>query len=280
MTLLSGNYDSLFRGRGLEIDTLREYVPGDNVKDIDWKATARTNITHTRVYAALRDQRIVIVADTSRSMLLPGHTSLNKLDTLYAVSVMLGNFVKRSHDVIALCAASGGRVVVSRFSSGSHHLESMLQTMDKSIHAPTNKETALTAVYNQLLASSKKRAAVFIVSDGMPQLATVKADLVKLCKRHQVFYVQLAPSWPFNAMADDGYSFKDIESSGSVTADIVASTTLQREWQVAFATWNSQIENICKGQGAAYGLITKAEDTPEMIRKMFLQAKRYAQHRR
>lgn len=281
VTLLSGNYDSLFRGRGLEIDTLREYVSGDDVKDIDWKATARTNVVHTRMYAALRDQRVIVVADTSRSMLLEGYTSLNKQDAVYAVCVMLGAFVKRNQDLLALCSAEpSGKVTLSRFKNTSRHLESMLHTIDGSLHAPQNQNVGLEVLGQQLLGVTKKRSAVFIVSDGTPDVAELKTTINKMIRRHQVFYVQLAPSWPFAKEMSDEFALQDIETGGAMSPDLAVNTQLKQEWQAAFTNWSQSAKRICQTHGVPYGLITDAQEVPDVLRAMFIQAKRYAARRR
>ena len=149
MTLISGDYASLFRGRGLEIESLREYVPGDEVKDIDWKATVRTNAVHTRVYTEQRDTNITVVADTSRSMLLPGYSGLGKLDALYAVIVILGTFVIRSHDELAVCGVDGhGQVQLSRYGNSGHHLEALLQSTKRFVNASLRHSLDMSALFS------------------------------------------------------------------------------------------------------------------------------------
>lgn len=277
VTILSGNYDSLFRGRGIEIDSLREYVAGDDIKDIDWKATARTGLTHTRIYAALRDQRVVVLADTSRSMLLPGYADLNKQDAVYGVCVMLGAFVKRNQDLMALCAAdTSGRAIVSRYNNTSRHLESMLRTIDKSLHASGNKNTELDILGKQLLGSTKKRSAVFVVTDSTPDTKVFREFVSTLSRRHQVFYVQLTPSWPFAPGIDDEWNVTDIESDEGLAADIANSPKLQAEWKQQFSEWYQETDKLCQARGVPHGLITDADDVPDVLRQMFIQAKRYA----
>lgn len=277
VTLLSGNYDSLFRGRGLEIDSLREYVIGDDLKDIDWKATARTGTPHTRLYAALRDQRVVLLADTSRSMLLPGYSNLNKQDAVYGICVMLGAFVKRNQDLMALCAAeASGNITVSRYNNTSRHIESILRNIDRSLHAPNNRNVGLEALGKQLMSSTKKRSAVFVVSDSITEPKAFRAFIATLSRRHQVFYIQLAPAWPFAPGYDDDFVFSDIESGQTLDADLAVSPTLQKEWRAQFDGWFKATDKLCQARGVPHGLVTDANDVPDVLRRMFIQAKQYA----
>ena len=66
--LLSGEYGSVFKGRSMDFDDLREYVIGDDTKDIDWKATARSGNTLIRRYIAIRKHNILLIVDTGKNM--------------------------------------------------------------------------------------------------------------------------------------------------------------------------------------------------------------------
>ena len=67
--ILDGSYLSIFRGRTMNFDNLREYVPGDNVKDIDWKSSERCQTTLVRQYVAEKKHNIFIVMDAGIKML-------------------------------------------------------------------------------------------------------------------------------------------------------------------------------------------------------------------
>ncbi len=64
---LDGQHRSLLRGQGSEFDSLREYVIGDDVRSIDWRATARRGDVMVRTWRPERDRRILIVLDTGRT---------------------------------------------------------------------------------------------------------------------------------------------------------------------------------------------------------------------
>jgi uncharacterized protein (DUF58 family) len=69
----AGGYRSVYRGRGLEFDEVRIYQPGDEVRDIDWRVTARRGRTHTRVYREERDRPVLLLADLGPGMLFGSH---------------------------------------------------------------------------------------------------------------------------------------------------------------------------------------------------------------
>ncbi len=67
-SILAGKHTSKLRGRGLDFEEVRHYVKGDDIRNIDWKVTARTKETHTRVYTEEKEKPVLIVVDQSKSM--------------------------------------------------------------------------------------------------------------------------------------------------------------------------------------------------------------------
>lgn len=67
-SILGGKHASKLRGRGLDFEEVRNYVPGDDIRNIDWKVTARTQKTHTRVYSEEKEKPALIIVDQSKSM--------------------------------------------------------------------------------------------------------------------------------------------------------------------------------------------------------------------
>ena len=66
--IIDGSYNSIYKGRSMNFDELREYVPGDDIKDVDWKASARSQKMLVREYIAEKKHNIMLVMDTSKRM--------------------------------------------------------------------------------------------------------------------------------------------------------------------------------------------------------------------
>src|SRR6202012_743671 len=65
---LAGAYHSVFKGRGMEFDEVREYQPGDDIRAIDWNVTARTGFAHIKKYVEERELTVMIMVDASASV--------------------------------------------------------------------------------------------------------------------------------------------------------------------------------------------------------------------
>lgn len=274
LTLLEGNYDSLFRGRSVDLASLREYVAGDSVRDIDWASTARTTVVQTKVYAPLRDQKFLVVADVSPSMLVAGKGGLEKTESVMALVVMLGAFVRKNNDQIAITGYDGQKVVHTRYGSSSNHLERLLRTYDTGVHYPSQKPDLLTLL-DGVKHGDRTRSSLMILSDEMPDIQALKPILARLRRRHQIFYIHLPPAPPLvDHVPRDGVV--DIEQGKRQALPLLHSKRLQREWDEFVVTWQEDLQKICRATGTCYVRLDAAEAMPSALQTLFIQAKRYA----
>ncbi len=75
---LAGAYRSVFKGRGIEFEDVRAYQPGDDVRSMDWKVTARMRSPHVRVYTEERDRPVLFIIDQRSSMFFGSRRSINR----------------------------------------------------------------------------------------------------------------------------------------------------------------------------------------------------------
>ncbi|MCA9330634.1 DUF58 domain-containing protein, partial [Candidatus Saccharibacteria bacterium] len=281
VSVLDGNYDSVFKGKGVELDSLRAYDLGDNIRDIDWRATARTRTTQTKLYSPLRDQRIIVVADSSPSMMLAAQSGLDKREAVFGLIVALGMFVRKNRDLLALCNGQpDGTTSLSKFSNTSNHIEKLLRTYDRDMQrANPASSPQLSQLLGTVLHKVRQRSAVFVVTDVLPDKQELKPILSKLSARHQVFWLQLAASSPFIDQADPTKQIVDIETLIPLEPDVALSRPLQAAWSKSVDSLLTEHMQTCRSTGTAYGFITAAEGLPNELRKMFLQARRYARRR-
>ena len=128
--MLDGEYGSVFRGRSLDFDDLRAYVPGDEVRDIDWKASARHGSPLIKRYVAVRRQTVLLIADTGRNMAAEARDGETKKDIAVMALGVVGYLAHRHGDVVGLVCgdANGTRTVPAK--AGEAHLERLLREVD------------------------------------------------------------------------------------------------------------------------------------------------------
>ncbi len=188
--LFLGEYQAVFRGRGVEFDELRPYVPGDDVRSIDWKAFARTGETMIRRYREDRDLTVMFVVDVSASQ-RAGASGRSKADLAAEVSAILALAAIRNKDRVGLLLFAGEPERYLRPSAGSTHV---LRVIREILWArPQSRRTDIGRALEYLVGIQRRRATVFLVSDFLtteyaPQLraAARRHDIIAIRVREPV----------------------------------------------------------------------------------------------
>jgi uncharacterized protein (DUF58 family) len=127
-SVLSGRHASRLRGRGLNFEELREYLAGDDIRTIDWKATARKREPHVRVYTEERDRPALVVVDQRQSMFF-GTTLCLKSVTAAEAAAITAFMVLRAGDRIGGLVFDDAELVEFRPQRSRRALQSVLKTI-------------------------------------------------------------------------------------------------------------------------------------------------------
>ena len=188
--VLSGNYGSVFKGRGMDFDDLRVYEYGDDVKDIDWKASARSRSPMIRRYVAVRKHNIMIVADAGRNMAALAPSGEEKKDIATFVAGIIAYIANKNTDLIGM--TFGNNTGNSRFplKEGVNHIENFLNKYEKSISLSSGK-TDLAALLNYVSKNYRERMFLIIIADGF-SVSKIPIDIFrKLSARHEQMVVMV-----------------------------------------------------------------------------------------
>jgi uncharacterized protein (DUF58 family) len=188
--LFLGEYHAVFRGRGLEFDELRPYVPGDDVRSIDWKSLARTGETMIRRYREDRDLTVLFAVDVSASQ-RAGAGPQSKADLAAELCAVLSLAAIRNKDRVGLLLFAEQPERYLRPAGGRLHV---LRVVREVLWArPASRGTDIGAALHYLTGVQKRRATVFLVSDFLttdygPQLraAARRHDLIAISVREPI----------------------------------------------------------------------------------------------
>jgi uncharacterized protein (DUF58 family) len=204
--LLDGGRYSLVHTRSLEFDDLRPYVPGDDVRDIDWKATARSGHVLIKRFVSEKHHKILVIADAGRNTVAQAPSGERKRDIASHVIGAIGLITLRRSDEIGMVFGDVRGCVDIRLRRGETHIESMLHRFQH--HTAT--EPAPSSVVTQLnwVAKHYRRSLlIFIVSDE-PEISDGLSEvLTKLTARHDVLWAMVADMAAVGSVddEDDGY---------------------------------------------------------------------------
>ncbi len=166
---LSGGYLSTFKGRGIEFTEVREYVPGDDVRAIDWNVTARTGIPHIKTFVEERDLTVMLAVDVSASMDF-GTTTQTKKELAVEFAAAAALLAAQGGDRAGLIAYTDRVELFIPPKRGKRHVYNLLTAL--STITPKGKRTDLAAPAELLIRALKTRSTLFWVSDfleaGLP----------------------------------------------------------------------------------------------------------------
>jgi uncharacterized protein (DUF58 family) len=180
------------RGQGTEFDSLRDYVEGDDVRSIDWRATARRQHLVVRTWQPERDRRIVIVLDTSRTS--AGRVDdVPRLDAAMDAALLLSALASRAGDRVQLLA--GDRRIRARVSSGSnrnqllHDLVTAMAPLE-----PALVEASWSKLAGAVNETSRRRALVVLLTPLEPAALEegLLPTLPALVQHHRVVVASVA----------------------------------------------------------------------------------------
>jgi uncharacterized protein (DUF58 family) len=200
---LDGRTSLLVRGPGTEFDSLREYVRGDDVRSIDWRATARHTGVVVRTWRPERDRRVVIVIDTGRTSAARVDDE-PRLDTAFEATLLLAALASRAGDrvdVVLYDRRVRGRV---QGAQGPELLSRLVDTM--ALIDPELIEMDWTAVPSQVRAITSQRALVVLLTsiDAAGASTGLLAVLPQLTRRHTVLVASVTDPTTLRASRERG----------------------------------------------------------------------------
>ncbi len=184
--LFLGEYHAVFRGRGIEFDELRPYVPGDDVRSLDWKAMARTGVPSIRRYREDRDLTVLFVVDVSASQAI-GALPRTKEDLAAEICAVLALAAIRNKDKVGLLLFASKPERYVRPAGGSTHV---LRVVREVLWAqPETRGTDIGAALEYLTGVQKRRATVFLVSDFLT--TDYGRQLRAAARRHDIIAIRV-----------------------------------------------------------------------------------------
>ena len=185
MRVIEGSAVTRGRGHGTEFDALREYVLGDDVRSIDWRASARQADVMVRTWRPERDRRVVCVLDTGRTA-AARIGDATRLDAAIDAALLLAVLAARAGDRVDLLAVD--TVVRARVEATGHRarVDRLIDAMSALTAAPAETDHLLLG--RELLRRDRKRSLVVIFTalEPAPMIEGLLPLLPKLTARHQV----------------------------------------------------------------------------------------------
>lgn len=222
-----GGVQSRFRGRGMDFDELREYAPGDDVRAIDWNASARTGRTFVKKYREERQLTVVFVVDMSASGDLGAGEGTKREQAVEIAGLLALAALRSDHRVGLVLFTDAVEVFVPPARGRGHTLRLVRDLVG---FEPKGRGTNLAGALRTVRQRLRRRAVVIVLSDfllGEEAAAQAKPELAVLARHHDVVSIHLGDRHDRELPAVGLLTLEDVETGELVEID--TGNTRERE---------------------------------------------------
>lgn len=222
-TVMAGQYKSVFRGAGIEFEEVREYSPGDDVKSIDWKVSARLGRPFIKLYREERESILIVLVDMSASLNFGSFHGPKLEKAAEIASVLAFNAVKNDDKVGAVFFTDRIEKYIPP-KKGSSHVWRLIKEIFT--FSPQGRGTDISLALDFLARVSKKKTLSFIISDfiSTPFLSNLKT----VRRKHEIIGVVVDDPADDQLPAKGIVTLTDFETGQVLTLDAGHSTA--RSW--------------------------------------------------
>lgn len=185
--ILDGSYNSVYKGRSMNFDELREYVPGDDVKDIDWKATARSQKILIKQYIAEKKHNLMLVVDTNKRMLADSASFEKKSEVGLIAAGTLAYMVNSNGDYVSAVYPTSKSIQYFPFKTGLFNIENIMSGYDKEVSKGI--DTDINSALDYILHNLRRKMIMVIVTDISGMISISESALKRLLVVHDVLFV-------------------------------------------------------------------------------------------
>ena len=248
---VSGLHKSPYQGFSVEFAEHREYVPGDDLRYVDWKLYGKSDRYYLKQYEEETNFNCHLLLDTSESMQYRSeHAAVSKLEYARLVAAALAYLVIQQQDAAGLATFDRAISNFIRPSSTASHLKQLFHVMEQT---PARGETALGPIFHDLAERIKKRGLVIVLSDLFDDAESILMGLKHFRhRRHDVSVLQIIDPAEQDFPFEDPTLFKGLEG---LPDQMTEPRSLRRAYQREFERFTNELRRGCRDLRMDYQII-------------------------
>jgi len=208
--VFSGEYRSGFRGKGMEFDSTRQYVPGDDVRSIDWNVTARYDKAFVKQFCEEREMNMFLLIDMSRS-----NSFGRKKEFIAEIGATLALSAIKNNDRVGAVFFTGKVEKFIPSKSGRGHVLSIIESILN--FQPQRSDTDIRGALQYFNRIEKKRSVVFLISDFLDD--GYEKELGASGNRHDLIRIRVVDRAEERVPAGAIFTFEDLETGDTFVLD-------------------------------------------------------------
>ena len=261
--LLTGSWNSAFKGRGIEFEEVRPYQPGDDVRTIDWNVTARSHQPYIKLFREEREMAVQLLVDMSPSMDF-GTQPQTKRELVVEVGATLAMSATRNNDRVGLTIVTEQVEKSIPPRKGSRHVLRIIRELlyCQAVSTGTSLQTAV----EHLNRTSKRRSVVFLISDFQDQ--GFESLLKVACRKHDLIPIVVTDPREMEIPSAGLVRLRDAETGETVVIDTSSRRNRQQYRQLCIEK-NEQRDAMFRRLKMSPIWLSTSEDIVEPLRRFF-----------
>ena len=263
LSIMDGQHSALRQGRGWEFMDLAPYQPGDDVREIDWAATARAGSPIIKRHEATANLQVMLVVDTGREMGALAPSGETKEDIALTACEAIAWLSVARGDQIGLVAGDAERVRFMPARSGNAHAETIMRRIEEDITL-SSPHSDVPKLLARARTVTRRRSLIVIVTDAtQPEPTRLSDDLIKsLSVRHQVMVVSVEDIDPTSL--EEGTNVVDV-TEGPLPDFLLRDSQLAGEAANLVAMRRQAVVQMLDNRGVIRVDVGSSEDVPRAL---------------
>lgn len=241
--LTAGAYHSVFKGRGIEFEEVREYMPGDDVRTIDWNVTARFGHPYIKKFAEERELTVFLLVDISGSGDF-GTVDKTKNQIAAEMAALLAFSAIRNNDQVGLLLFTGQQELFVPPRKGRRHVLRLVRELLACER--TDRTTNIRKALERMMRLSSRRAVVFLISDMLD--TGFDRTLTAANRRHDVIALRLTDPAEMTLPQLGWINVEDAESDATATIN-AGGRQVCRNYALEAAALRAEQDALCRLSG-------------------------------
>jgi uncharacterized protein (DUF58 family) len=268
--VLAGEYGSVFRGRGMEFDEVREYMPGDEIRTIDWNVTARTGTPYVKRFVEERELTVIFVVDLSASGEF-GSVSKLKNEVAAEFCSLLAFSAVKNNDKVGLIVFTDQIEMYIPPKKGTQHVLRVIRELLN--FKPRQASTDIEGALDFLGKVTKKRSVIFLVSDF--QAEGFEKPMRVIGKRHDLVAVTVVDPREVSLPNVGLIELEDAETGEIVLLD-TGSAGIRKKYERLGREQSDRFRDLFSSMGVdQIEVMTDRDYVPNLVRFFRMRERRY-----
>jgi len=247
---LSGNYVSTFKGRGMEFDEARPYQPGDDIRSIDWRVTARTGKTHTKLYREERERPVLLWVDLRQAMFFASQGMFKSVLAAKAAALLAWSSTQHSDRIGGLIFSEQQHLELrpQRGKAATlHFLKQLAEHNAWEKNVSEDKNTKIEAqsanhALSRLRNVTRPGSLIFLISDFRDFDAQTESNIAQLSKHNDL--VMIFISDPLEQYLPPAGFYKITDGNKNLTIN-TNNKNSREQYQQRFTDHQQRLKDLC-----------------------------------